>query len=1234
MLCPGIATAQTLSVVPDEVTAGSAGRTQQISVSALTGGAEPLADTWRVTVENPWLDVSPDRGGGSAGPSRFTLTVAPNAAFSARQGRVRVRSGAGRVVLVGVSQAAACRPDTISFAMPSEAEACRAVPISVTVSSGRTPTLGVAGPGRIDSGRIVFGGAGTVTIIARLPSESAFCAVRAEHPVAVTRCDQSISFDLPPVIAPEALPFPLVAEASSGLPVEIEVTEGPGRITDMALDFDVAGQTVLRASQGGNALYAAAVPLDRQTLLEFLPQEITIDLPANVIFASQTLPLSASALGDAPVTFSVEGPVEITPDGLRLTGPGLVTLTAEAAPTATHAAGTESVMLRVFSVDEAEALKRQGFVMNASARADPRSATLARIVAAYWAAGPGGPLPAEALASAWSEALPPEPTRLGLNEADLMVWMTSEMERRLRDAGAAGLAAAVSETAQSYEALYDQAFAERLNAYTRLGLRTFWRLETYTRTLSLTEVDITGDWIDRAFGTLYDVARETPELAEAIDLGFYEALFEVGVPTDPSMEQVVGGIGQVFEFAETPELHAVLTQVYATAPTALNAIPQILDRGRAGTPRAATGFSDDDSVAALLERLQTELTKAIDKVVEDIEAGFKTETDTEAEAKKKRAEALKSAEKTLKGISAVWDGAIKGLGLFVDLDADAQKALKLFGKLHFSMGSAYFNALKLIDSIAEHGLFSAASAALAGDFVKSISAIADLVSGKPSTDAQILKGLERISQQIAQLHDFVDLRFDRIDAKLNLALQALNEVLLALKDLDVGLGEVATTLAAVRVDIAAFELAVHRQFGELQRDAFEEQIGAAIDRRRQRLPLAEFRAAENQFFVHATANARGEALLPPSLCPQTAGTCGAPELTGPSVRYHYLRTLNEVPSRIAVAEGETPLPPLSAPELIVNPVEWTRAAGAYVTLAGQQDQHLGEIEPARVEAILGAGRLTVQALRRMTIWPGPEGNRARLVFDALLDDVAAAATEVREELAMIHVAAVRSPAMRLIVARKPWPRDTAEISALDHYLTEVEGLAAPSPRAWALARWSPYMTAGDLPMAENTALRRLAIAGFLQASGGDFFGADRSFAEASVSPLPPRPLSDVFDDASCAGNAHRRAVGVQWCLSALEIAVAGFNFMSEEFFCPEANMNVRRLFAGPARCAEWPARRDRGRGRERTGAFVPRSDGGAGGAGRAAVTAGPGPALFPAPRPGVATITGSALGPADWPGTS
>jgi uncharacterized repeat protein (TIGR02543 family) len=56
----------------------------------------------------------------------------------------------------------------------------------------------------------------------------------------------------------------LGATATSGLPVEYDVTEGPGVLDGTTLSFTGSGYVTVRATQGGSALFGAAMPVERR----------------------------------------------------------------------------------------------------------------------------------------------------------------------------------------------------------------------------------------------------------------------------------------------------------------------------------------------------------------------------------------------------------------------------------------------------------------------------------------------------------------------------------------------------------------------------------------------------------------------------------------------------------------------------------------------------------------------------------------------------------------------------------------------------------------------------------------------------------------------------------------------------------------------------------------------------------------------------------------------------------
>ena len=77
------------------------------------------------------------------------------------------------------------------------------------------------------------------------------------------KLSQTLTFGPLANVAYGADDVPLLASASSGLPVAWEVASGPGRISGSSLVVQAAGSIVIRASQAGDAVWFAAEPVER-----------------------------------------------------------------------------------------------------------------------------------------------------------------------------------------------------------------------------------------------------------------------------------------------------------------------------------------------------------------------------------------------------------------------------------------------------------------------------------------------------------------------------------------------------------------------------------------------------------------------------------------------------------------------------------------------------------------------------------------------------------------------------------------------------------------------------------------------------------------------------------------------------------------------------------------------------------------------------------------------------------
>ncbi|MGI9244563.1 MAG: InlB B-repeat-containing protein, partial [Verrucomicrobiales bacterium] len=123
--------------------------------------------------------------------------------------------------------------------------------------------------------------------------------------------------------------FGLVADASSGLPVDLQVLSGPAEIDGLNLSVLGAGEITVRASQAGTGNYFPAVPVDRSFTVS--PAGQTIDFPAigTRTFGEPSLSLAATATSRIPVVFEiVSGPARVAGGVMTLTGAGSVTIRA------------------------------------------------------------------------------------------------------------------------------------------------------------------------------------------------------------------------------------------------------------------------------------------------------------------------------------------------------------------------------------------------------------------------------------------------------------------------------------------------------------------------------------------------------------------------------------------------------------------------------------------------------------------------------------------------------------------------------------------------------------------------------------------------------------------------------------------------------------------------------------------------------------------------------------------
>jgi MBG domain (YGX type) len=107
---------------------------------------------------------------------------------------------------------------------------------------------------------------------------------------------QTITFPNPGPQTYGAPPVTLNATASSGLPVSYAVTSGPATLTGSALTITGAGSITVQATQAGNTVYSAAVPVSIVVTVTQAPLTVTVN-GANKVYGTANPPFSGTISG-------------------------------------------------------------------------------------------------------------------------------------------------------------------------------------------------------------------------------------------------------------------------------------------------------------------------------------------------------------------------------------------------------------------------------------------------------------------------------------------------------------------------------------------------------------------------------------------------------------------------------------------------------------------------------------------------------------------------------------------------------------------------------------------------------------------------------------------------------------------------------------------------------------------------------------------------------------------------
>lgn len=155
----------------------------------------------------------------------------------------------------------AAQTQTIEFTPPARVTwSSTPLSLSATASSGLPVTFSVAsGPGTLSGNQLTFTGAGNVVVRAEQSGNEEYLSATVERTITVEKSLQTIVWpSLNEPLLAQNTPYPLEAEASSGLPVTFRIEQGPAKIENGALVVTGVGGLSVVAEQAGDERYLPA----------------------------------------------------------------------------------------------------------------------------------------------------------------------------------------------------------------------------------------------------------------------------------------------------------------------------------------------------------------------------------------------------------------------------------------------------------------------------------------------------------------------------------------------------------------------------------------------------------------------------------------------------------------------------------------------------------------------------------------------------------------------------------------------------------------------------------------------------------------------------------------------------------------------------------------------------------------------------------------------------------------
>jgi hypothetical protein len=229
-----------------------------------------------------------------------TLSINSSADFETKSSyAIRIRatdSGAGNLTFeknFTVTITDVTIPQTITFgALAGKTFGDAPFTVSATGgASGQPVTFSIAsGPASISGNEVTLTGAGSVTVRASQAGASEYTAAAdVDQSFTVAKVAQTITFTAPATVGDQDTVTLSATGGASGNAVTLSIVSGPGSLTGNALTFTGLGPVIVRASQAGNANYAAADDVEATITVVLNEPPVAVDDAVTITTGDATV---------------------------------------------------------------------------------------------------------------------------------------------------------------------------------------------------------------------------------------------------------------------------------------------------------------------------------------------------------------------------------------------------------------------------------------------------------------------------------------------------------------------------------------------------------------------------------------------------------------------------------------------------------------------------------------------------------------------------------------------------------------------------------------------------------------------------------------------------------------------------------------------------------------------------------------------------------------------------------